>query len=257
MSDTDYISQEPKPRRSKLAILSLVVPLVVAVLVLLIDTARVRRYPPSPYPLDPLMCILLTACSMIGLAIGIASLVQIRRSRGKLAGKALALSGIILCGLLASGLAYNYWSGYRNAPQRGRSRYLAKLHTLGVALEMYAAMNHNRYPPADKWCDLLLAPVAYLRTDDGLFVYLPTGEGERSCVFAMNPNCEPNSAADTVLLFETQGGWNQYGGPELLTTENHKGKGCHICFNDTYPKFIETDKLGELKWKPEDTNDVN
>jgi hypothetical protein len=37
-----------------------------------------------------------------------------------------------------------------------------------------------------------------------------------------------------VLLFETKGGWNQYGGPELLSTKNHKGDGCHVLINDSH-----------------------
>jgi prepilin-type processing-associated H-X9-DG protein len=114
---------------------------------------------------------------------------------------------------------------------------------------MYAAENDNRYPPPDKWCDLLLAPVAYLRTDDALFVYPPTGE--RSCIFAINTNCEPNSPGDVVLLFETKGGWNQHGGPEILTTENHGGRGCNILFNDGSVRFVKTKELGKLRWKIE------
>ncbi len=254
MGETDGNFQGQRAKKSKLAILSLVVPLVVAVLVLVIDMGRVRRYPPSPYTLDPWTCILLSACSMIGFGIGIVSLVQIRKSRGRLTGSALAASGIVLSGLLASGLVYNYWSGHRKALLRPRSRHLAKLHTLGVALETYAAENDNRYPPPDKWCDLLLGPVPYLPTDDLLFEYLPTGK--RCCVYAMNPNCKPNSPPDMVLLFETKGGWNQFGGPEILTTENHKPKGCNILFNDRRVEFVRAKDLGKLKWKVEEGKEL-
>jgi hypothetical protein len=41
----------------------------------------------------------------------------------------------------------------------------------------------------------------------------------------MNPNCEPNSPPDMVLLFETKAGWNQHGGPELFTFDNHDPRG--------------------------------
>jgi prepilin-type processing-associated H-X9-DG protein len=67
----------------------------------------------------------------------------------------------------------------------------------------------------------------------------------------MNPDCEPNSPADLVLLFETKGGWNQYGGPELLTLDNHKGEGANVLFNDGHVKFIKPDEVGKLKWKAE------
>jgi hypothetical protein len=123
---------------------------------------------------------------------------------------------------------------------------------LGKVLEVYANDYDGEYPTADRWCDLLVQ-LDYVNEEP----FCCPGNYRARSSYAINPNCEPNSPSDVVLLFETKGGWNQSGGPELLTTENHKGTGCHICFNDTYPKFIETHKLGNLKWKPEDTNDVN
>lgn len=71
------------------------------------------------------------------------------------------------------------------------------------------------------------------------------------CSYAMNPNCEPNSPPDTVLLFETEYGWNQYGGKEILTKGNHYGEGSNVLFNDyhcTFEKYPE-----ELNWGDERT----
>jgi len=45
--------------------------------------------------------------------------------------------------------------------------------------------------------------------------------------------------------------WNQFGGSGLLTTENHKGKGCNVLFNDMHAEFVKTERLGELKWEVE------
>lgn len=246
MSEADDISQGPKPRRSKLAILSLVVPVVMAVFALENYTTTGHSQP-LPYPPEDATCIWLVALFISGLAVGIASLVRIHKSRGRLTGSTLAMSGIILTGLLACVLVCGYWCGYRKDVRSHTPTYLAKLHTLGVALEMYAAANDNRYPPPDKWCDLLLRPVPYIRTDAALFVYLPTGE--RCCIYALNPDCKADSPPDAVLLFETKGGWNQAGGPEILTTDNHGGKGCNILFNDGSVKFIPSDQLNRLKWK--------
>jgi prepilin-type processing-associated H-X9-DG protein len=46
--------------------------------------------------------------------------------------------------------------------------------------------------------------------------------------------------------------WNQFGGSELLTTDNHKGEGCNVLFNDLHVEFIKTERLGELKWDVEE-----
>ncbi len=39
--------------------------------------------------------------------------------------------------------------------------------------------------------------------------------------YAMNPNCREDSPKDVVFLFESKPGWNQHGGPELFTFDNH------------------------------------
>ncbi|MBN1361583.1 MAG: hypothetical protein JW993_13375 [Sedimentisphaerales bacterium] len=69
--------------------------------------------------------------------------------------------------------------------------------------------------------------------------------------YAMNPDCGPNSPGDTVLLFETRAGWNQHGGPELFTFDNHDPKGGCVLLNDGTVKFIRTkEELAQLRWKP-------
>jgi hypothetical protein len=69
------------------------------------------------------------------------------------------------------------------------------------------------------------------------------------CHYAINPNAEPNSPGDVVLLFETKGGWNQFGGPEILTTANHSGDDCNVLFNDSRVKWIKAKDTGKLRWK--------
>ena len=69
-------------------------------------------------------------------------------------------------------------------------------------------------------------------------------------LFVVNPNCKPNSPPDTVLLFESKVGWNQHGGPELFTFDNHNPKGGCVLFNDGSVRFIRTkEELKKLRWK--------
>jgi hypothetical protein len=51
-----------------------------------------------------------------------------------------------------------------------------------------------------------------------------------------------------VLLFETPPGWNQSGGPEILTTENHMRDGCNIVFVDAHTRFVRQKDLEDLRW---------
>jgi len=74
--------------------------------------------------------------------------------------------------------------------------------------------------------------------------------GEGKCHYAMNPDCKPESPDDMVLLFETKAGWNQHGGPELFTFDNHEPKGGCVLLNDGTVKFIRTkEELQQLRWK--------
>jgi hypothetical protein len=115
---------------------------------------------------------------------------------------------------------------------------------LGNAMAVYAGENDHKYPPTERWCDLLSAGEY---ASERQFICRRAGAGR--CNFAMNPDAEPNSLPDVVLLFETKAGWNQFGGPEILTTENHRGEGCTVAFVDARVKFVRTSKLGTLKWK--------
>ena len=110
-------------------------------------------------------------------------------------------------------------------------------------MQFYASDYNDKYPAADKWCDLL---VRHSKAEEKMFI-CPDAEKGR-CHYAINPDCEPNSPNDIVLLFETQEGWNQFGGQELLTTNNHKGKGCNVLFNDRRVEFVKPERIAELKW---------
>ena len=68
--------------------------------------------------------------------------------------------------------------------------------------------------------------------------------------YAMNSNCRDGSPDDMVFLFESKPGWNQHGGPELFTFDNHDPKGGCVLLNDGKVKFIRTkEELHALRWK--------
>ena len=101
------------------------------------------------------------------------------------------------------------------------------------------------YPQPDAWCD---AFTTLYRVSEKAFM-CPSAAKDR-CDYAMNPNCAYDSPADTVLLFETKPGWNQHGGRELFTFDNHYPKGGCVLLNDGTAKFIRTaEELKQLRWK--------
>jgi hypothetical protein len=121
---------------------------------------------------------------------------------------------------------------------------------LGEALLLYANDNDHKYPTPAEWCDLLIEQA---NVNEKQFK-CPESKGAR-CSYAMNPNCDISSRPDIVLLFETEiwkdGGWNKFGGPELLTVRNHEGHGCNILHNGSFVSFESLHTLGSLRWGDE------
>ena len=182
------------------------------------------------------------------------------KSERKLKGVGFAILGIVLAAFLL-----RFWWMKTCAPvQTALGMACAyNLQQLSKAMLLYSNDNNSSYPEQNRWCDLLLeyeqielkhflCPGVTFQWRRQVFPW-PVPKNEK-CYYAMNPNCEPNSPTDTVLLFETKGGWNKFGGLELLTFENHFGR-CNILFNDGHVEFVTQKHINDLNWgKSKDAN---
>lgn len=235
-----------KQKTSKLAIVSIVLGVfsasVLAVIAIIFpwDIETV-----APYVLYAGVAILL------GFATGVLALIVTVKNRLRVKGQGLATLGIFIA---VSSLILGCVVVSRYLKQERKRIQCAENLTrhLGFALAMYESDNDGRYPPADKWCDVLLTSDLVTKRN---FICPAAKQG--LCHYAMNPNCEPNSPGDTVLLFESKPGWNQFGGPELLTPENHRGKGCNILFNGQHVMFVIKEEFYDLKWKGDPNESEN
>ena len=128
----------------------------------------------------------------------------------------------------------------------------SNLALLGKAMLIYTEDFNGLYPTADKWCDLL---VSFSRVEPNQFICRSSDAKVGESSYALNKNIAGKKYSevppDTVLLFETKVGWNQVGGPELLTLENHKGEGCNVVFGDWHVEYVKAERIGELKWDTE------
>ena len=119
---------------------------------------------------------------------------------------------------------------------------------------------HKPFPSPTEWCDVIRADLESEgeseQSTSGYFK-CPTAAGG-PCHYAMNANCKPDSPKDMVLLFESRAGWNQNGGPELFTFEDHYPRGGLVLLNDgdwemtnsPTVRFIRTgEELKQLRWK--------
>jgi hypothetical protein len=111
--------------------------------------------------------------------------------------------------------------------------------------------------PADTLCDTLLS--AFGKQVEAGMLRCPASDAEEGqCSYALNAAAVGKSLdalpSDMVLFFESKPGWNQVGGPELLTTDNHKGDGCNVFFADYHAEFVRADQVANLRW---DANEPN
>lgn len=249
MTETEIKTEDLKPKISKLAVVSLI--LAIPVVVMTIVTSFVASLLINLPGFVRILLLLLTLVSTILAGL---SLNKIKKHKNEVKGKILAV--IALIGVTSSfAFMYLHLSGIRIDPLYVFCQM--NLRSLKVSFDIYMDENNGKYPTAEKWCDLLKD---YLVEDD-LVCPAKSRKVER-CSYAINPNCEPNSPADVVLLFETQGGWNQHGGPEILSIENHpyerdwfwgyKIPGCNVMFNDGHVEFVPKKRFAELKWKAEE-----
>ncbi|HNY77636.1 MAG: hypothetical protein RBS72_04590 [Sedimentisphaerales bacterium] len=133
----------------------------------------------------------------------------------------------------------DWWDRYDS--QAGRTAYPAES----------SGQERMAYPPSGRWCDVMLRAYRVAAPgDSALKPHKCPGADEGKCHYAMNPNCKPDSPGDMVLLFEAKAGWNQHGGPELFTFDNHDPKGGCVLLNDGTVKFIRSEEeLHALRWK--------
>jgi hypothetical protein len=197
--------------------------------------------------------------SLAGLILGIVGINSIKRSGGQLKGDGVAAAGIAVSSVGMIILPIIMLAILMPALVKARdmaSRVMCEnnMKSLGVAMIAYANDNKGLYPTSSQWCDLLTEKE---NVDSKKFKCAGDDSQWRSS-YAININIESlgsSAPEDMVLLFETRGGWNQCGGAEIMSTNNHKEEGCNILFNDGTVEFIKTEDLKDLRWAP-DQNDL-
>ena len=240
MSETDSDMQEKRVKVSRLAIVSLLLSifggcLLMRILYGFIGHPRIpfylRRFYVYGHFVSGLMII-------AGIMAGIVAIKKIRNKHGILKGKGFAISGV------AVSIVFLFIWIWHNpvGPFTARKRCAANMRSLAISMLIYTTGDYAM--PADNWCDLLVEG-GYVESEKQLRC---PADKKGTCSYAINPNHKQTSPSDSVLLFECQDGWNRSGGAELLSADNHDGKGCNIIFNDYHVEFIKKEEFKSLKW---------
>lgn len=188
---------------------------------------------------------------------GIVALVKISGSNGLLKGKGMAITGLVLSAILIvlmpiiSILVAIMVPAFSSARDQAKTIVCkSNLKQLSLGVVMYADDNDGEFPTASEWCDLVFD---YVDSNQQIFRCPAAPEGIfYGYVFNRNLDGVKLHEVDpqTVMIFEADGGWNKTGGADLATFDRHGRPGCNVGFADGSVEFVPAERIGELKWKP-------
>jgi hypothetical protein len=96
--------------------------------------------------------------------------------------------------------------------------------------------------------------MAELTTNSTKIFQCPTSSKNQRSSYAMNRNLagkkhDDKISPDTVLLFESDAGWNATGGPEIAAAHHYRTR-LTVGFVDGAVERIELKDIGNLRWNP-------
>lgn len=193
--------------------------------------------------------------SLFGLILGIIAMVRIKSSRGNLKGGGLALAGTIVSGLFLLMLpifAALLLPALASAHDRAREiNCFNNEKQLALAVIVYSSGHTNQLPPAATWCDAIGASPNILKCPA-----VNSTNSINRCDYAFNAKLGGRDVSkvnpQTVMLFESDAGWNANGGRESLTANPRhlRGRIYVVAFVDGHVDAVSQTQLNTLRWDP-------
>jgi prepilin-type processing-associated H-X9-DG protein len=179
-------------------------------------------------------------------------LVKVSRSGGRLSGQGLAIAGICVSGLFLLMLPL---FAAMLLPALARAKYQAQrincvsnMKQLGLAVRTYANDHNDQLPPAATWCDAIQNNVGSPK------VFQCPSEAGRRCAYAFNAKLDGKKESEvdpqTVVLFESNLGWNGSGGAAQLKPHKHSSRTVNVLLADGAVVPMSRSELGTLRWEP-------
>jgi hypothetical protein len=227
----------------------------------------------SPSPATTKTCWLATAsliCGVfgaltcvggpVGLVLGFMAYRRIQASKGRLTGWGLAAVGVVVS-LISTFLFFGKYNEFYQPYMPIRIHCVNNLRQLGMAVRIYSTNNHGLFPPAETWCAAIQKEVGSTN------VFQCGANPDLPCGYAFNARLAGKKANEvnpqTVMIFESDAGWNASGGPELmLKSPRHKRRlfalvntdlntGVFVVgFADGSVELLREAQLQRLRWGP-------
>lgn len=189
--------------------------------------------------------------SLVGLVLGIVSLTQISKSQGRLKGQGLAIAGVVVSAFILLLMAVTVPSALSKAKAKARSvACMSHVQQINFAVIKHIQAHSNTCPPAATWCDTIQGSVFFDTFQ------CSAGDKAHRCHYAFNAKLDGlsvdqiKSPAQTVLVFEAEGGWNLSGGSELKPKKPRHGRMIAVGFADGHAEMVEETRLPQLQWEP-------
>ena len=191
--------------------------------------------------------------ALIGLVLGIVALVKIKGSQGRLTGSGQATAGIVTSGIalvflpIIAILLAMLLPALAQAKSKAMSiNCMNNMKQLALGVRMYSTDNKDAFPAAGKWCDAINSYVGSPR------VFVCPSQPTARCGYAFNAKVAGLTVdkvnSRTVLLFESDAGWNAAGGADLLVA--HHQSRVNVAFADGHVEVVSAAKLKDLRWDP-------
>lgn len=189
----------------------------------------------------------------IGLILGIVALTKINKNPERLRGKGLALAGIITSGisfLMIPIFAAMLLPALAAAHDKAREiNCVSNEKQLALAVKMYSDDHTNSFPSAATWCDA----IKNYAGSENVF-RCPGANPDSQCDYAFNSKLDGIDASkvnpQTVEIFESDGGWNANGGPELMIGKSRHARMFVVAFADGSVQQLRETQLKTLRWDP-------
>jgi hypothetical protein len=192
--------------------------------------------------------------ALFGLIFGIIALVKVKNSGGTLKGDGLAIAGIAVSAcflILIPVFAAMLLPALASAKSRAQTiNCVSNEKQLALAIRIYCGDNTNHFPPAATWCDAIQSKVT------ANVFRCPAADSASRCGYAFNAALdgldEDKVDPNTVMLFESDAGWDANGSSNLMLTRarHQHGRIFVVAFADGSVQELRQSQLSGLRWNP-------
>jgi hypothetical protein len=193
--------------------------------------------------------------ALVGLILGIVAIIKVNNSGGKLSGFGLALAGTIVSGIFLFMipllvLPAMLLPALAAAKQKAQEiNCVNNEKQLALAIRIYSGDNTNHFPPAVTWCDAVKTYAGNERV-----FKCPAANAASRCDYAFNAKLdgmdESKIDPQTVMIFESDGGWNANGGAELMIGKPRHARMFVIALADGSVQQVRESQINTLRWDP-------